>query len=147
MVYKCKYFKLQELVSPAVYNRFGDFAWNFLNDDMKKDLDIIREEIWQDGIIINDWFWGGLYKESGLRCNTDTIVAAKKTPYLSGHILGRGFDLKPINSKDAPKLYEAIRLKYHKLKSISRMENIKLTPTWVHVDNLGDRLNAIQIFS
>ncbi len=145
MVYECKWFKLHELVSPAVYAHFGVFAWRFLDEGMKKDADLLRE-IWGKPLIINNYAWGGSYKESGLRCNTDSIVRSKKTPYLSGHILGRAFDIKPEDIKDVPELYKCVQLNFHKFQSISRMENIKYAVSWVHVDNLGDRKNAIEIF-
>lgn len=145
-MYKCKYFKLDELVSPSVYAHFGVFAWKFLNEGMLRDLDTIRE-LWGKPLIINNYAWGGTYKESGLRCNTDAIVRTKKTPYLSAHCLGRGFDIKPENVKDTKELYQFIQLNFHKLSSVSRMENIESTPTWVHIDNFGDRENKIVVFN
>lgn len=145
-MYRCKYFTLKELVSPAVYNHFGEFAWNFLHEGMLKDLDIIRGDIWGKPLLINTWAFGGQFKESGFRCNTDSIVRSKKTPYCSGHVLGRAYDLKPENIDDLPKLYQALQLNYHKLKTISRMESIVSAPTWIHVDDLEQRGNCIKIF-
>ena len=146
MVYECKWFKLHELVSPAVYAHFGVFAWRFLDEGMKKDLDLLRE-LWGKPLIINNYAWGGSYKESGLRCNTDSIVRSKKTPYLSGHVLGRAFDIKPEYMKDLPDLIKCVQLNYHKFSTISRMENPKLTPSWLHLDNLDDRGSQIQLFN
>jgi hypothetical protein len=146
MVYECKWFKLHELISPAIYAHFGVFAWRFLDEGMKKDADLLRE-LWGKPLIINNYFWGGSYKESGLRCNTDLIVRSKKTPYLSAHVLGRAFDIKPENIKDVPELYKCIQLNYHKFQAISRMENIKYAISWVHIDNLGERKNCIEIFN
>jgi len=146
MSYRCKYFKLNELVSPAVYSHFGTFAWKFLNQGMLRDLDLLRD-LWDNPLIINNYAWGGSYKESGLRCNTDSIVKAKKKPYLSAHCLGLGFDIKPEDIKQVSELYKFIRLNFHKFSTISRMENINSTPSWVHIDGLGDRENQIIIFN
>lgn len=146
MVYECKWFKLHELVSPAVYAHFGAFAWNFLDEGMKQDLDLLRE-LWGKPLTINNYAWGGSYKESGLRCNTDSIVRSKKTIYCSAHLMGRAFDIKPEDLKDIPELYKCVQLNYHKFKAISRMENIKYAISWVHVDNFGDRGSSIQIFN
>ena len=93
---KCKHFMIREIISPKVYEKFGDSAWRFFREDVLKDLDTIRDE-WGSGLIINDWAFGGQYKESGLRSNVDSIVAQKTYPYLSGHVLGMGFDIKPKN--------------------------------------------------
>ena len=37
-MYTCKHFKIQELVSKLVYDKYKDFAWRFFSDDFKKDL-------------------------------------------------------------------------------------------------------------
>ena len=145
MTYKCKHFGLKELVSPPVYNHFGNFAWNFLDQGMLKDIDLLRE-LWGKPLIINNWQWGGTYKESGFRCNQDSIVKEKKRPYCSAHCLGRGFDIKPEKIEDCKNLYKFIQLNYHKFCSISRLEDCKNAPTWCHIDNFGDRGNCIQIF-
>ena len=42
-IYKCKHFKIQELVSPQVYQRYGEFAWIFFSNNLKQDFDTIRE--------------------------------------------------------------------------------------------------------
>ena len=146
-MYKCKWFTLKELVSPAVYQKFGEFAWYFLKPEMLMDLDTLREDIWCNPLFINTWSFGGSYKESGFRCNTDSIVKAKKVPYCSGHVLGRAFDIKPERIEDVPKLYKKIQLNFHKFKAVSRMEIITSAPTWVHLDDLEDRKSQIIIFN
>ena len=36
-MYKCEHFKIQELVSKIVYDRFKDFAWSFFDENVLKD--------------------------------------------------------------------------------------------------------------
>lgn len=146
-MYKCKHFMIRELVSPKVYEKFGDFAWSFFDEDIVKDLDFVRGQ-WGSGIIINDYAFGGQYKESGLRCNVDSIVVTKVVPYLSGHVLAKGFDLKPKN-KDIEGFYNFLwdLMKTGKLKKFRRLENIKYTPSWVHIDALQTMNNLPEIFS
>ena len=40
-MYKCVYFGIKELVSPIVYEKWGDMAWMFFNPEVLKDLDIL----------------------------------------------------------------------------------------------------------
>jgi len=133
MIYKCKYFKIKELVSPLVYRKFGDFAWKFFDEDVLSDLDTIRE-YHAARIVINDWAWGGSLKQCGLRCNKDDLVASKKDVYCSAHIMGKGFDL---HSDNIPKLYNDVEflIKNKRLKKIRRIESQQTTKNaWCHVD-------------
>jgi hypothetical protein len=43
VMYKCKYFSIQELVSPTVYQQKGEGAWRFFNPVALKGLDKLRE--------------------------------------------------------------------------------------------------------
>ena len=103
-LYYPEYFTLQELVSPIIYKTYGSFAWNFFNPDMLEDLDTLRK-LWKRPLIINNWHKGGSYKESGLRCNIDSIVKSKTKPYMSGHVLGRAFDIKSLRVTRCEDLY------------------------------------------
>lgn len=133
-MYKCKYFKIQELVSPKVYNKFGDFAWAFFQEDILRDLDAIRE-VWDSPIIINNWSFGGNLYQCGLRCNIDNIVRQKSYPYCSAHIMGKAFDL---HSNDNFKLFNLCLklIETKKLSAFKRLENRKITQDcWVHIDS------------
>ena len=133
MIYKCKHFNIKELVSPLVYKKFGEFAWRFFDEDILKDLDTIRE-YYGASIVINDWAWGGSFKQCGLRCNRDDIVASKKDVYCSAHIMGKAFDLHGGNNQ---KLYTNIEflIKNNRLKKIRRIESPQTTKyTWCHID-------------
>lgn len=150
-MYICKYFTIKELVSKAVYNfytpRYGEkFIWGFFDDEDKQDIDKIRET-WGKPIIINNWASGGNLSQCGLRCNIDPLVKAKTTPYLGGHNLAKGFDLHD-KGGDNIGLWEHSKklINLKELKKIRRIENIKSTPTWVHVDSLGTADGNLYIF-
>lgn len=132
VMYKCQYFDIKELVSPIVYDKWGEQAWMFFSADTLKDLDLIRET-YGHPIIINNWNTG--LKQCGLRSNMDELVKSKKTLYLSAHTMGKGFDLHCFyghNNKLWQHCYSLILC--GKLKTFKRLENIKDTNGWVHID-------------
>lgn len=133
-MYKCEYFGIKELVSPVVYNKWGEKAWMFFDEDVLKELDYIREQLGAP-IIINNWHKNGTLKQCGLRSNMDELVKSKKTLYLSAHTMGKGFDLHN-GYGNHRKLYDLIYdlIKKGKLKKFQRLENFNNTLTWVHVD-------------
>lgn len=134
-IYKCAHFGIKELVSPIVYQQWGEQAWMFFNPDVLQDLDMIRQT-WGGSIIINNWAKGGTLKQCGLRSNMDEIVKEKKTLYLSAHCLACGFDLHAgngLNNKLWSHCYELILHK--KLKAFKRLEDKALTPNWTHIDS------------
>ena len=140
-MYKCSYFTIKELVSLVVYNKWGEKAWMFFEENILKDLDLIRET-WKSPIIINSWATGGSLKQCGLRSNMDDIVkvqTSKKQLYLSGHTMGKAFDLHDKLGRNL-KLYDHVLklLKQGKLSAFKRIEDWNKTYTqggWVHVDS------------
>ena len=131
-MYKCQYFDIKELVSPIVYNKWKEQAWMFFSEGTLRDLDYIRET-YGHPIIINNWATG--LKQCGLRSNMDEIVKSKKTLYLSAHTMGKGFDLHCFyghNNKLWQHCYNLILS--GKLKTFKRLENIKNTNGWTHID-------------
>ena len=132
---KSKYFKIQELVSKKVYDKYGEQAWMFIDTKLIKVLDLLREHF-NKPITINNWMWGGTLEQRGLRTNLDELVkdkTEKGTLYISQHILGKAvdFNVKGLSSRE---VYEEILKNKEKFCLISRIENIKNTPNWCHVD-------------
>ncbi len=144
-MYKCKHFNIKELVSPQVYNKFGEaFCWKFFDKDILIDLDTIRE--YHGPITINNWSFGGSNTQCGFRCNMDPIVKSKKSIYCSAHIQGKAFDL---HSKDIKKLYSDIEKLFNegKLKAIKRIESPNSTKyAWCHVDSFQTNSNKLEVF-
>ena len=145
-MYHCKHFKIQELVSKLVFDRYGDFCWNFFSDDFKRDLDTIREYHGK-GITINDWCFGGTnYTQCGLRSNLDPMVIGKTTLYCSAHCMGKAVDM---HSKDNIKLWNDRKylIENGKLRTIKRLESQLSTKNgWVHVDCFETADGKLQIF-
>lgn len=140
MIYRCAYFGLKELVSPVVYQRWGEKAWMFFGENTLQDLDNIRNS-WKSPIIINNWFNGGNLKQCGLRSNLDQIPynsTMKKELYLSAHCMGKAFDLHDKLGRNKQLFEHVYSLIYAgKLKTFKRLENWNATSTsggWVHVD-------------
>ena len=76
MRYKPKFWEIKELVSPRVYEKFGQSAWKFFDIEYLIDLDTIRKA-YNSTLYINNWAFGGSYTESGLRENISEIVKSK----------------------------------------------------------------------
>lgn len=132
-MYKCKYFKLQELVSPIVFNHYGDFAWSFFDANILRDLDKIRKQFGKS-ITINTWLYGGNTTQCGFRSNMDKLVKDKKTLYCSAHCMGKAFDL---HSSDNINLFDLIykMINCGELSTLKRLESRQSTKDgWVHID-------------
>ena len=129
---KSKYFKIQELVSKDVYEKYGEKSWEFIDERIIKILDLLREHF-DKPITVNNWIFGGNLHQRGLRANKDEIVKSKSDYYISQHCLGKAVDLN-VKGMTAQEVYEEILKNKSKFPLISRIENIKNTPTWVHID-------------
>lgn len=136
-MYKCEHFGIKELVSPVVYNKWGEKAWMFFDEDVLKELDYIRETLGAP-IIINNWASKGSLRQCGLRSNLDEIPKTntlKEQLYLSFHTMGKAFDLHN-GFGNHRKLYDVCYelIKKGKLKKFNRLENFNNTLCWVHID-------------
>lgn len=133
-MYKCKHYKLQELVSPIVYNKYGEFAWSFFDENLLKDIDLIRERF-GSAITINTWLYGGNTTQCGFRSNMDKMVKEKKSLYCSAHCMGKAFDFHCVdNVRLFGMIYDMI--KKGELKAIKRLEDRRSTKdAWVHGDS------------
>lgn len=92
---RSKYFKLHELVSEQVLEKYGNTAWDFFDPRAIAVLDWIKEKTGST-VIVNNWYWGGILDERGFRANLDEIVFKKTTAeilYCSAHMRGMAFDL------------------------------------------------------
>ena len=63
------YFRIEELVCPHTFNKFGELSWRFLSTEYLHTLLILRTEVLDVPMIINDYVFGGNITQRGLRCN------------------------------------------------------------------------------
>lgn len=85
MLYIPKYFKLHELVSKNIYNRYNEKAWEFLDPRALQMLDAVRIRFGE--IVVNNWKHGRDRQYSGYR-EKDCKIGADN----SQHRHGRAFD-------------------------------------------------------
>jgi hypothetical protein len=126
VIYQPKFFIVQELVSPEVYQQRGERAWELLDTYLLVTLDQLREEF--GPIIVNNWHAGGTFKYSGLRPLTGGVGAE-----FSQHRFGRGSDDKP-QAVTPQEMHARILAKPEKFPYLRVLEAIEATPTWVHTD-------------
>lgn len=137
-----KYFSVKELTCNHVYNKFGENAWQFFSTELLHILLVVREDILQVPMTINN---GANFTQRGLRCNICQLVKSKTDKnqlYMSSHCLGEGvdFDAKGLTAEEARK---KINEKQGLLPYPIRLEK---DVNWVHIDVYGKE-NKVQYFA
>ena len=84
-MYRCKHFKIEELVPPSIARDHGERSWQFLDQRALKTLDKLRDKFGK--IIVNDYSFGGRNKYRGFRPHYCHVGAIQ-----SQHRFGRAFD-------------------------------------------------------
>lgn len=126
MGYRCKYFAIQELVYPALFEARGDACWDMLDPRLLITLDEMRAAYGE--IRVNDWHHGGPYKLSGAR-PFDDAVGAK----WSMHKYLRAADCKFL-SFSPEDVASDILSHPDKFPHLTCMEDAAKTRTWLHID-------------
>ena len=123
-----KNFSLVELVGPSVYNYMGDHSAKFLNPQMVKFNQALRDKFGPS--IVNNWASGGNFKESGHRL-WDTKTGAKG----SAHKFGMATDNKYRDATpDEVRAHILANQAYWLEQGLTRIEDGAYAPTWVHAD-------------
>ena len=127
MTYHPTHFKLQELVAPAIHATRGERAWELLRPGALMALDTLRDRF--GPLVVNNWHLGGTYKESGLREFGTRTGAA-----FSMHKYGGAYDCK-FRDHGPREVYAYILEHPQEFPTITALENIESTPTWLHFDD------------
>ena len=141
---KLKNFKLYELVSTEVMALLGSNAWGLFNANFVQDVDRLVTDLKRDttckSVVVNDWYWGGGYSQSGFREFNSTVGAHK-----SQHKQGNALDLKFVGISKEEALDYLITNK-DRYSAIKRYENLEYTTNnnkyggWLHLDGKLDEL-------
>lgn len=133
------FFDLPELVCEHVYEKYGNFAWNFLDPRLIVTINTIRDRIGK-AIFVNDWQIHGDKSQRGLRCPECEIVKAKKELYMSAHCLGKAVDFECQGLVSSEVRMWLIKNKNWWPYSFRLEDNV----SWVHLDlysfNTGEKI-------
>lgn len=140
-----KYFKIQELVCPHVYNKYGEKSWMFLSTDSLHLLLALRVRILNVPLICNSYSKN--LTQRGFRCNLCELnkdKTIKGVLSISAHSTGKGWDLTSPNMT-AEEMRQKIQEKTHLLPYNVRIEK---DVNWLHIDvyNTMDNNNKITYF-
>jgi hypothetical protein len=124
-----KNFDIREFIPPEAFQLLGDKARWLIDPRLIAVVQGIRD-LSDKPVTLNNWHTGGKFKESGFRMPTTGTGAP-----LSQHRLGRAADLKVAGMAPAEVL-ALIEAKWDTLRALglTTVEDVKLTPTWMHVD-------------
>lgn len=134
--YKCKHFRIEELVPRSVFHRYGNQCWEFFNPKALYSLDQMRD-YFKKVISVNGWLWcpdGSEYR--GLR-PPDCKIGAP----MSQHRFGNAFDLD-VDGMCAEEVRQAIRRNQDLFEHITCMED---GVDWLHFD-CRNTLYRIKLF-
>ena len=128
-----KFFKIQELVDKATYEKWKEGAWDFFGDDVLETLLVIRRDILKTPLVINDWSFGGKNQQRGLRTNLSPLVKDKTDKgqlYQTLHLSGKAIDA--VSSKMTATTMRDLILKNQNLLPY----NIRIEGgvSWLHFD-------------
>lgn len=131
MAYKCKFFKLYELLPKEIYKN-EDEGWELLDEKLLRTIDVIREIVGVP-LICNNWKFGGSRNLCGLRPKNCSIGAK-----FSAHKDGKAVDI--ISSKmTAHDMRELIKKNKDKLPYNIRLEKWDKNGneiSWLHIDSI-----------
>lgn len=125
MTYRCKHFKIHELVDPGVFRKKGNKGFSLLDDRILITIDRLRERF--GSMTINNYKWGGDRKWSGLR----HPISPWYSMY-SQHTYGRAVDIL-FNDTTVDEVREWI-LDNPDEPECEYINAVELGTSWLHID-------------
>lgn len=127
-MYKCRYFKIHELVPQELFEKHGEKCWSLMDDRALKTLDALRERF--GSLTVNSYKWGGNRKWSGLRTAGFYKSQSAYDKSRSQHKYGRAIDF-------ISKRHTAKEMRDYVLDNLEEFPHIKFLEceiSWFHFD-------------
>jgi len=136
--YKCKYFKIQELVDKQTYEKYGEGAWMHFNPVALKTIDGIREYFGKP-IIVNNWNTGGSMDSRGFRSPIDNT--GSKWGF---HYKGNAFEftIQGMTADDV----RAVIIQHQNEEPFCEITAMEINITWIHIDFRNINNEKIYLF-
>lgn len=122
-MYRPEHFILQEYVPRHIFNKWGETAWEFIDERLLRMDDLLREKF--GPITINNWHVGGDREWSGLRTPGSPFYSPT-----SQHSFGRASD-KLMRLVSAEEVRQYILSYPHEFPHIG---GIEIDTPWLHTD-------------
>jgi hypothetical protein len=128
-----KFFHAWELVSRAEYDVAGEGSLSLFDAEAIIALDDLRE-FFGVGIMINNWYTGGLFQHRGYRTLADELAANPHSSGHSAHQVGKAFDcdIQGFTAEEARKCI----LENQDNPLLRRIMRMEADKNWVHFDVL-----------
>lgn len=133
-------FDTRELVPQSIWETYGSNSRQFIDPRLVYLLEFVRYHF-KSPVAINTWMWGGKYQERGYRA-PESLTGASK----SQHKFGRAADIA-IKGLTSQQIYTRILDKKELFMEagLTTLEDIRFTPTWVHMDIRWTGLDSLLI--
>lgn len=137
-MYIPKHFELHELLPPKLYDMYKEdqnVGWRLLDERLLITLDSIKEKFPLGSMTVNNYYWGGSRRWSGLR----TPNAGKYYSVSSQHTYGRAADIVFTQySEDYVRQY---LIDNH--EDFPYIKGIEDNVSWVHIDCRNSNLLVV----
>jgi len=135
-------FYVDEFMHPTAYKLLGKLSARLINNNIYVIMQELRNDIGKP-ITVNNWVYGGRFKNRGLRLPFSTVGA-----WRSQHKLGNACDFH-VKDFSPLQVYDFIMQNEDKYLNLglTRMEDPRITRTWLHIDCKKTGKDGIHTFA
>jgi len=119
-----KYFSVHELVPKSMYEKYGEKAWRYVDPRLIEVIDTLKEVFNEGTMTINNYYWGGDRKWSGIRTPDSKYYSVG-----SQHSYGNAVDI-------VWSAYSTKEVRDYVLNNLGEFPEVKgiEIASWLHID-------------